>query len=137
MNPSEETAIVVDRSLEEDDAVGEQVRYPITSYGADLVVEEVVRRLDREAPGSVPERPAPSGGNHRRGTDAGADRTRRKGVRVGPVTIRDSQRLERAITGALRLARDSEFSSEHLSWFAQLMTVWASGCLEAFGPASR
>ena len=43
----------------------------------------------------------------------------------------DSKRLERAIRRALASARGRRFSTEQLSWLAQLMTVWASGYLEA------
>ena len=44
----EETIDVVDGALEEDDAVAEQIRYTVTSYGADLPVDAIVSRLDRE-----------------------------------------------------------------------------------------
>lgn len=45
--------------------------------------------------------------------------------------IQDSRRFERAIEGALRSVRAGSFSSEHLSWLAQLMIFWAYGYLEA------
>ena len=49
MRGNEEVTLdVVDGSLEEDDAVGEQIRYTVTSYGADFPVDAVVSRLDRE-----------------------------------------------------------------------------------------
>lgn len=44
----EETLDVFDNSQEEDDAVGEQIRYTVTSYGADFPVDAIVSRLDRE-----------------------------------------------------------------------------------------
>lgn len=43
----------------------------------------------------------------------------------------DSQRLEQAIASAARFASENQASIERLSWIAQIMTVWASGYLEA------
>ena len=43
----------------------------------------------------------------------------------------DSKRLEQSIQGVLQFARINKPSPEELSWIAQIMTVWASGYLEA------
>ena len=39
---------VIDGSANEDDAIGEQIRYTVTSYGADMPVDGIVSRLDRQ-----------------------------------------------------------------------------------------
>ena len=47
------------------------------------------------------------------------------------MSFRDSKRLETAIDSARDEAASSRLSEENKAWLAQLMTVWASGYLEA------
>lgn len=44
----EEMFEVIDDSAREDDGIGEQLRYTVTSYGADMPVDGIVSRLDRQ-----------------------------------------------------------------------------------------
>ena len=47
------------------------------------------------------------------------------------MSFQDSRRLETAIDSARNDAASSQLSEENKAWLAQLMTIWASGYLEA------